>query len=331
MKHLFTIVLLALALSAANAQSKFPNDNFIIPNGDFEHWHTVTVNATLSYDDIGTDATDKWMATLNSLVAVPPIAGGPGPATVFKSTDSHLGSYAAKAVSANFPVGPTNIFIPGMIGTAQMDMVGIRAVLGQPCPECRPSRLKGFFKFEPVNGDSCAAVILLSKWNSTAKKRDTIGFGKFVQHTAVGTYTQFDVPVNYTGAGVIDSMTMLVVSSAGFNVINFVGSVGQIGNTMYVDDLVLDYPNGIQQVLMPEVSVNAYPNPVNDALHVDLSKEVKEGVFKIYNMGGQPLGTFYLSGKNNVISTQSLVSGSYYYRLMSGKEILNSGTFIVKK
>jgi len=324
MKKLISLILVALAINSAHSQTQ-------IANGDFEHWYNIVVSASLNYDDIGTGPTDNWTATLNSLAALPASAGGPGPVTVFKSTDAHTGSFAAKAVSANFPLGFFNIFIPGMIGTAQMDMVGVKAILGKPCPGCTPSHFKGYFKFQPVNGDSCAAVVLLSKWNPTARKRDTIGYGRMVQHTAVIAYTQFDIPVSYTSSTAADSVTVLVVSSAGFNVINFEGSVGQVGNTMYVDDLVLEYPTGIQQILMPEVNVTLYPNPATDVLNVDLSKEVKGGIFEVLNTAGKLVGSFPLSQLKNSIRVNSLPAGAFYYRLLDGKQIMNTGTFVVTK
>jgi len=331
MKQIFTLVLLVLAMNSAFSQTGVTKDSPAIPNGDMENWYNVVLSPTLNYDDLGTGPTDNWISTLNSLAAVPQSAGGPGPVTIFKTTDKYAGTYAAKAVSANFPLGPVTIFIPGMIGTAQMDMVGVRALLGKPCNDCKPSRFKGYYKFEPVNGDSCAAVILLSKWNATAKKRDTLGYGKFVQKSAVNTYTQFDIPINYTSTVASDSMTVLVVSSAGFNVINFMGSVGQVGNTMYVDNLSLDYPSGIEQVLMPEVTVAAYPNPAADILHIDLSKEVKNCTLQIYSAAGKQVASYGLSSVLNTIPVYSLVNGTYYFRLVSGSELINSGSFVIKK
>ncbi|MEI7661749.1 MAG: T9SS type A sorting domain-containing protein [Bacteroidota bacterium] len=324
MKKLFMLVLLVSAITRGFSQTQ-------IANGDFEHWYNIVVSPTLNYDEIGTGPADNWTGTLNSLASLPGTAGGPGPVTVFKSTDMHAGSYAAKAVSANFPLGSFTIFIPGMIGTAVMDMVGVKALLGKPCPDCRPSHFKGYYKFVPVNGDSCAAVILLTKWNSTSKKRDTIGYGKMVQHAAVATYTQFDITVDYRSTAIVDTMTMLVVSSAGFNVINFMGSVGQPGNTMYVDDLILEYPSGIRQVLMPEVIVNTYPNPAADLLNVDLSKEVKSASFEVYNTTGQLMSTYPASRLHNSVSVGNLVNGTYFFRLMDGKQMLNTGSFLVSK
>ena len=324
MKKMLTILLLALAVNSAYSQSN-------VPNGDFENWYNVVISASLNYDDLGTGPADNWLSTLNSLAAVPPTAGGPGPVTVFKTTDKYSGTYAARAVSANFPLGPVTIFIPGMIGTAVMDMVGVKALLGRPCADCRPLHLKGYYKFEPVNGDSCSAVILLSKWNAAAKKRDTIGYGKWVQKSPVTHYTEFDVPVSYTGRGAIDTMTVLIVSSAGFDVVSFVGSVGQVGNTMYVDALMLEYPSGVQQMLMPEVGVRVYPNPASDILHIKLSMEVKDGSLEVYNVAGKLAGSYAVSQEENAIPVYSLPNGTYYFRLMDGKEIMNTGSFVIKK
>lgn len=331
MKRLFTIIFLASAISAAFAQSKNHNEDFQIPNGGMENWYNVVINPALNYDDLGTGPTDNWLGTLNSLAAVPQTAGGPGPVTVFKVTDNHSGTYAAKVVSANFPLGPVTIFIPGMIGTAVLNNQAVSAILGKPCADCKPSRLRGYYKFEQVNGDSCVALILLSKWNSSAKKRDTIGYGKMVQHTPVSTYTEFDVPVNYISNGSVDTMTVLVVASAGLNVVEFTQSQGQPGNTIYVDDLRVDYPSGIQQMLMPEVNVTVYPNPAADVLHIALSKEVKDGTFKVYDAAGKQVGSFRTTQKDNNIGVSGLTSGSYYFRLTSGNDVLNTGTFVINK
>ena len=331
MKKLITLVLLALAVNPAWSQSKNFNEDFKIPNGDFENWYNIVVSPTLNYDEIGTGPTDNWLGTLNSLAFVPPTAGGPGPVTVFKTTDNHSGTLAAKAVSANFPLGPVTIFIPGMIGTAVMDNANIRAILGKPCPDCKPSRFKGYYKFEPVNGDSCTVLMLLSKWNSTDKKRDTIGYGKIVERNAVSSYTQFDIPISYKSTATVDTMTLLIIASAGINLTNFTGSVGQPGTTMYVDDLTLDYPSGIQQVLMPEVAVTVYPNPASDNLHVDLSKEVKNGAMEIFNTEGKVVGSYPVAKTGNIIPVHNLVNGAYYFRLTSGKELVNTGSFVIKK
>lgn len=302
-----------------------------VPNGDFETWYNVPVNANLNYDEIGSGPADNWMATLNSLASVPATMGGPGPITVYKSTDKHGGTYAAKCVSGNLQLGAIPVFIPGMIGTALLDMPGIRAILGKPCQDCRPVKLKGYYKYEPVQGDSCCAVLLLSKWNSTTKKRDTIGYGRWVQKAAVNTYTPFEVTPIYRSSGTIDSITMLIVSSAGFSVINFMGAVGRVGNTMYVDDLMLEYPAGIEQPLLPDVTVLLSPNPASETLKIELNRELKNAEIQIYSSNGKLSGSTGISSKTQTIPVYSLPNGVYHYKLISEKSVMNSGSFIINR
>ena len=328
MKKLLLICSLAfLALSA------FTQSN--IPNGDLESWYRVTITGTsVNYDDPGVGPADNWLATLNGLNAIPaPI--GPGPLTVFKTDDKYSGTYAARLTSQYFLISAfDSVFIPGMLGTATLDIAKYRAILGRSCQGCKPVKLNGYYKFESVNGDSCTAVILVSKWNSSTKKRDTIGFGRKFFKNNVTTYTAFEVPVNYnylSSALPPDSMTLLFVSSGGFNVISFTQSHGQPGSTMYVDALSLDYPAGIQQVLMPEISVNAYPNPASDILHIDLNKEVKNGSFEVYNSAGKLVGSYGMPHIVNTIPVSSLTNGTYFFRLISGKELMNTGSFVIKK
>jgi hypothetical protein len=324
MKRIVPFLFFLIATGLSFAQTN-------ITNGDFETWYTVTVSPTLTYEDIGTGPNDNWMATLNTLATVPASMSGPGPITVLKTTDKHSGTYAAKAVSGSLSLGVVNVFIPGMIGTAKLDFPGVRAILGKPCAECKPVKFKGYFKFEPVNGDSCSAILLLSKWNSASKKRDTIGYGRFVQKEAVNSWQPFEVVPTYRSSGSIDSITLLVVSSAGFSVVNFMGAVGQVGNTMYVDDLMLEYPAGVEQSLMPDVSVKVSPNPASDMIRFDFDREIRGGQVLLFNQTGQTSGSYPVSGNSLVIPVSTLPSGIYHFSVRRDNQSLHTGSFIISR
>ncbi|MEI6900166.1 MAG: T9SS type A sorting domain-containing protein [Bacteroidota bacterium] len=301
-----------------------------IPNGFLENWYNTVVNANLNFDQPGVGPDDNWITTLNELATIaPPI--GPGPVTAFRTTDTHSGTYACKLVSQNFILVPTDVFIPGMLGTAKLNMTSSNAILGRHCEGCRPLSLSGWYKYEPVNGDSATVVILLSKWNPSTHKRDTIGYGRFFQKQAVSEYTQFTLPVNYRNNNAPDSITILTISSGGFNVVNFMQSHGQVGSTMYIDDLMLEYPAGIRQNLMPDVMVSVYPNPTSNNLHVELTMDVVNGLFQVYNMEGRMMTSLSLESKTGTLTVSSFPAGTYLYKLVSGKEVLNTGSFIVKR
>jgi hypothetical protein len=176
-------------------------------------------------------------------------------------------------------------------------------------------------------------VILVSKWNSETHKKDTVGYGRFVEYDEVATYTSFDVPVNYNpdmNSVVPDSLTILAVSSAGFNAVNFMFQVGQPGSTMYVDELILEYPMGLGEALMPDVAVNCYPNPARNNIIIELSQIVKDGAFEVYDLNGKLLGIYPVVAAKNTIPVSNLSNGTYFFKLKEGKHILNTGSFVVQ-
>lgn len=300
-----------------------------VPNGGLEDWHEVVVTASLEYMQPGINASDTWLTTLNELAAVPPPIG-PGPITVFRTDDAHSGSYAARLVSENFPLIPNDVFIPGMLGTCKMVMTESRALLGRASTS-RPVKLSGWFKSMPVNGDSTTAVILVSKWNAATKHRDTLGFGEVVFTDPVETYTQFEIPVVYTDLTTTpDSLTILCVASAGFSAVNLMGGQGQVGSTMYIDDLMLEYAAGIPQVLMPEVKVVISPNPARDVLNVQLDRTVDQGLFTIYDISGKRVMEVPANGLQLTINVAGLPAGEYFYMVGSKGAKLNSGAFLIR-
>ena len=98
---------------------------------------------------------------------------------------------------------------------------------------------------------------------------------------------------------------------------------------MYVDALMLEYPAGIRQQFIQQVSVNTYPNPAKGILNVELNKEVRNGTFDIYDSEGKMVGSFPATLLKNVISVSNLKNGIYYFRLMSDKQFLNTGSFVI--
>jgi hypothetical protein len=316
-KHLFFIFLFLLVRPAFS--------QVLLPNGDFESW--------VEFTGTGTDSTywvpgGDFFSTLNELAWVPQ---NPGPITVYKTTDSHSGTYAAMMVSKTYPV--LGIFIPGMLGTTKLVITQATIKLGKPCPYgCNPQQLAGWFKYTPANGDSCKFAILVSHYNTTTHHRDTVAYGDTVITATVTAYTRFNVPVKPVNPSLApDSLTVLTVASAGFSVTNLQGGVGQPGSTLFIDDLSVVYPVGIEQKLMPEVSVNTYPDPARDVMTIELSGKVNNGILEIYTLQGKKISTLNLSGIKTTISVSQLASGTYYYKLTDGTDVINTGSFVIRR
>jgi hypothetical protein len=316
------LVLFLMACILTGAAS-FSQTN--LPNGDMEGWHDVTLG-TVTYVQID----GPMFNTLNELAAIPPPIG-PGPVTVEKQDNAHSGSWCAKLTSENFTMIPNDIFIPGMMGFTQLDMLNNGIKLGKPCPGCKPSKFYGWYKFDQVNGDSCAAILLASKWNTTLHKKDTIGYCRTDFKAPQTAWTYFEMPVSYSGTDTPDSLLVLLVSSGGFSAINFQGGVGQVGNTMYVDDISIDYPLGITQVLMPEIGVKTYPNPAKGSMTLELTQRIPGGMLDIYDMDGRLVTSQEIENTVNTVNVNGLLPGQYHFKVLDGKTIQNSGFFMVIK
>ncbi|MCX6252707.1 MAG: PCMD domain-containing protein [Bacteroidetes bacterium] len=322
MKQTFIFIFTLILIKATFGQT------MVLPNGGFEAWHQVQ-----GIDSVFMEPDSNFFSTLNELANTPAIGAGSGPITVYRTTDAHSGTYAAKLVSKNFPYIPKDIFIPGMLGTTKLIILQSTIKIGKPCPYgCHPQHFTGWFKYFPVNNDSCKVAIVVSQFNTSTHKRDTIGYGEMIYHEAYNTYTQFDIPVVYRNQTMTpDSLSILAVSSAGFNLGDLQAGVGQVSSTLYVDDFMVEYPAGIQQFMMPDVTINTYPVPARDLLKVELSKVVKNGLLEVFAMDGKKMARYSLIKDKNTIPVYNLTNGTYYYKLTDGKTVLNTGSFMIKR
>lgn len=314
-RTLFIILLAVIMISAAKGQ-------ILLPNGDLESWRQVQGTDSMYWEPAG-----GFFATLDSLATLQ----ATGPLTAYRTTDAHSGSYAIKLVSKTYTA--PNVFIPGLLGTTLLLLFQNSIAIGKPCYyACDPKHFTGWFKYFPVNNDSCKFAILVSHANTLTHRKDTIYYGDTIIKGTVPTYTQFDIPVKAHNTSLTpDSITILAVASADFNLNSLQGGHGGEGSTLFVDDLSVVYPAGIQQNLMSEVEVNTYPDPASDVLTIELSKKITNGILKVYNLQGKLMDELSLSDIKTVYSVSHLVSGTYYYKLTNGPDVVNTGSFVIKR
>ncbi len=125
-----------------------------IPNNGLENW----INHG-QYDD------PQFWDTPNQEVCFFPFYTK----VVTKSTDHQSGSFSAKLETKLIPV--INITVPGVItlGTLSINIAaGTYSINGGVPIDNMPTHLKGFYKFQPKGGDSCAIGIGLTKWTNGA-------------------------------------------------------------------------------------------------------------------------------------------------------------------
>ena len=166
----------------------------------------------------------------------------------------------------------------------------------------RPSKLKGFYKYEEnfiQYGDeqiidTAEVVVVLTKWNAALAKKDTVGFGKFSTYTATSAYKEFVVNVEYFSAEMPDSITILLDPSIiGRDPDHDFQTLADGGISLFtVDNLSLEeeITAGIDDV-QKQTEVVVHPNPAKNQLN--FSNISGEGI--IYDLTGKKVSQFTLN------------------------------------
>jgi hypothetical protein len=312
MKKVFTLAVFTLCICAYSFGQQH------VYGGDFESWKLRPVWNYYEPDS-------SMFSTLNILDSV-----GAG-ITVYPCDTVHNGNHSAGLITGYIDL--LHIVIPGVIGTIGINWTTSSAILGIPYPygNTLPVKFSGFYQSYPLANDSTAAVVLLSKWNTTTHRRDTIAHNRLTFHGTVNTWTKFDTAINFRSSTTIpDSLTILLLSCGGFNASNMYGSVGQKGSRALFDDVNLTGVNGFPLLLMPTVKVKLSPNPASETLRFDLGRNVN-GYFEVYDAQAKLIRQVAVNGNTGQVNVSDLNSAMYYYKLTESTKLLNSGTFIVTK
>ena len=223
----------------------FTTESFVeIPNLGFDNW---VQNGKNWYPN--SDASNSYWATGNEGVTM----GGSSNSTGV--SDSHTG-LAARLETVEVKVlivkvkAAGNIFI-GSYKTSTTDPAS-SVTFGRPYAGARPTKLSGYFKYQPgatmssgsvpadriLTSDECDIYIQL--WSGD----ETIGEGHFITNQTVSEYTRFEIPVEYTVTNKRpDKITIVATSSrygGYFSGINVIGQLA-VGSTLWVEDFELSY------------------------------------------------------------------------------------------
>lgn len=263
-RNFFLALALPLVMGSLDAQE-------LLSDPGFDYWEARTGQNGVAYDDL----LDPYWTTLNDLATLP-AEMFTGPVTCFKESgrSGDAFDFAPRIVSSSMIFGgnssksdSSEIFLPGVIGTLYVDFAHITAVLGKPFSD-RPDGLSGYLKYAPVNGDSATVFVELTRYTAGVG-RQTVGQGQVMFHEAVEDWTFFTVPVEYRTGAQPDSITILIVGSAGYDFSNFLNCQGQKGSQMWVDDVQLYYgeapePDPSANENLALASSRLYPNPSAD-------------------------------------------------------------------
>lgn len=321
-----TVVLLCV-LSFLTGKAMAQNE--ALPDGKFEYWKQEKLyNSEETYDDLA----NPFWASLNMLATLPPDMFT-GPVTLFKDKgrSGAEGDFAPKMKSNFLKFGENKeIFLPGVVGAMTVLIDEQSAKFGRAWTS-RPESVRGYMKYAPVNGDSASIFVKLYKFNPQTKVRQVIGYVEQFYKATITDWTKFELPIKYLSDEEPDSVTVLFVSSAGYNFDDLFACKGQIGSTLWVDDVEFLYEGGngggnTANEVFNALKVSVYPNPATDILNLVVEEDAQ---LTIMNQAGQVVRRQAVKAGENQVDVSELKAGFYAYQVV-GVQKSGSGKFIKK-
>jgi hypothetical protein len=303
------------------------------PDGGFENcWKEFTTQNNEKYWDFQDEKNGKeayFLSTLNLLHDLE-VEQGIAPLTAFRLTGSDVrnGKYSLKLVSNYMTVGEKSIFLPGAAGTLKIiiDMnseVGGDCIVGRPFT-FRPSALKGWKKCLPESGDTAAIEIKLKK-NGVV-----IGNGIERMSSRDADWKEFNVPVNYTSDDAPDTIIVIFSASGAYdftNIETLMDCKGKRNSTLLLDDIELEYLNGIKEMLAPEMKLNIYPNPSTELVNIQMANPM-QGTVIIYDYLTRKVGEYPICGTQIKVDIRDYAVGSYLINVLENNRVVSTGRFM---
>ena len=291
MKKLITLLIVVLFTTVIYAQEQ-------IVNSDFEDW--VMYEGSLGFPDYENPNPVGIWATANKSSH---LTLGVIPMTT-KTTDCVSGNYALQMTSQKI----FGLLASGScwIGTFDIDGYAPITTFGIPYTD-KPNYFKGYYKYIPVEGDSCSFYALLSKWNGSS--RDTIAFASYESSTIVSEYEAFSLPFDYHSELNPDSMTIVFASSAAGE-----DYLGQVGSTLFIDKISLSLTSSVNTINQDIISVS--PNPTNGLVKVYRNIQSKSQ-YVILNESGVSVKNGILNSKLDYIDLKDLSNGIYFIKIQN--------------
>lgn len=276
-----------------------------IPNNSFETW-------------TGGEP-DYWNTTNQSVVGF-----GTFTTVAKESASPQHGSASAKliVVTKTLPLIGTKLTLPGVLtlGILNLDPIAQTAtVSGGYAFSGMPQKLTGYFKYQPVNNDTCTMGWGLTKWNNGVQ--NIVGYAAITKTGTYNNWTYFEVPLNYRIWEAPDTMNILFLNS------NPVDGIDHTGSTMWVDNLSFVYGTvGIQGVT-PAKDIQIYADPYAKQLIVSPTFAKQENLdIHVFNIAGVEIKHW----KRSMLKTperfdiNNLAPGTYVIRISSGKRLIDT-------
>ena len=206
-----------------------------IPNNDFETWTTTS----------GYSSPNNW-SNLNQ------ITNASGIYTCLQGTPGYSGASYLYLMTKTVPGKGV---VPGIAVCGEIDTLTYKAKSGFPF-SARPLELTYYMQYMPYDpADSSSVKVLLTKWNSTLLKRDSIAYGESYFNGMAHSWIYRTTPLNYYSGDAPDSAIIVVSAS---------DNIPMEWSYIYIDKMQFNgVAAGIDDYLINVSDLNVFPNPSN--------------------------------------------------------------------
>lgn len=224
-----------------------------------------------------------------------------------QTTDAASGEFAVKLETESV-AGFTEV--PGLISLGDFDLENLVPTGGIPFSG-RPSALSFSYKYFPVNDDMMGSFLLLTRWNETTQKRDTIGGTIFSNPMKINDYERITLPIVYFSDLIPDTINVGFASSS---------ILPQDGSTLFVDSVQLKYetldPAPIalpaSNIASSSFTANWVPFPLSDSLVFQLGKDAN---FLSMVENYEQVRVENIFPSPGEFRVENIMPGRYFYRL----------------
>ena len=208
-----------------------------INNGDFEDWTEFSGFR----DPTGWDTPNSGLSLF-------------GISSVFREESFvSSGLYSTKLVTTTVPLAGINAPAALTTGTLALNISDPLSsnVFGGAPVFGKPDALTGWYDYDPVGGDSLTIRVFMLNIDGT----DTTNIAQeefFTDVPTGGTWTQFNIPINYTTTDDPELIQILVRSTRASGAAND-------GTTLYVDEFKLTGITSVEELDAIGIGVDLYP------------------------------------------------------------------------
>lgn len=211
--------------------------------------------------------------------------------------------------------------VPGIAVSGKIDTVTFQPISGFPYTD-RAKILSYFMQYMPLDPfDSISVKVLLSRWNSTLLKRDTVAYGASYYNLMVHTWLNSQTYLNYFDGGNPDSAIIVIASSSQQPK---EGSFIFIDNIQFIGNVI-----GIPETKPDKITIQIFPNPSKSNINIQIANEIQLPLrLNVFDSKGINVQTIILDDSNTILELPDLKSGLYFFNFNHNDWIVTHRIFI---